>query len=297
MGWRVADHKDYIDAGGQAEWNDGVLPVFLKSWDEFNGEVVRLLGLGDLIWRGQRSDWPLICPFDRIPRGGNRVDALKEHANTFLRAIRGRRGSNPQPLPKDKTDAIWALGQHYGLPTPLLDWTESPFVAAFFAFQDSNYHVLLNAFIEPMLKRSDDAPPDKWTVENVPCRFVYGLSKDIIRWGPGKDKDTPPDTYFVELVDTVVESDENPRLLSQRGLFTKSLFPGIPIEETVRRCYAGDVTKGVKRIILVKIRIPEFERTKCLRNLNTMNINHATLFPDLMGAAAYCAMKLEIHNY
>jgi len=297
MGWRVADHSDYKRDGGQADWDNGVLPVSLKSWDEFNKEIARLLGLGDFIWRGQRLDWPLICQFDRIPRRGNRVNALKDHGNTFLRAIRGRRGSNPPPLAKEKTDAIWALGQHYGLPTPLLDWTESPFVAAFFAFQDSHCRTLLNAVVEPMLKMSDDAPPDKWAIENAPCRFVYGLSKDIIRWGAGKDKESPPDAYFVELVDAISESDENPRLLSQRGLFTKSLFPGIPIEDTVRRCYADDVTKGVKRIILVKIRIPEIERAKCLRNLNTMNINHATLFPDLMGAAAYCAMKLEIDDY
>jgi hypothetical protein len=30
------------------------------------------------------------------------------------------------------------LAQHYGYPTPLIDWTWSPYVAAFFAFRNIN---------------------------------------------------------------------------------------------------------------------------------------------------------------
>jgi len=85
--------------------------------------------------------------------------------------------------------------------------------------------------------------------------------------------------------------------LSQKGLYTEPLSADIDIEKIVEICYSDDEKKGRNRIIFVQIQIPEIERDICLRDLNRMNINHATLFPDLIGAAEYCNLKLEINNY
>jgi hypothetical protein len=289
---RVAEYSKYKDLGGLGEWDRGILNIKLNYWNQFHDEIAKLLELGDLIWRGQRCDWKLKSKFDRIVRG-NRKAKLEEHKNSFMRAIRGRRGNNPPQL--NKEEDIWSLGQHYGLATPLLDWTESPFVAAYFAFRKEAMSTLQNTMVTSILEGQNNDNPRNPILDNAPSRFIYGLSKDIKRWGPAKSKGSRPFDQFVKFVEPF--SDENPRLLNQRGLFTLPMSQEIDIENTVQKCYAKDNKRAKKRIIFVKIKLFEIEREKCLRNLNTMNINHATLFPDLMGAAEYCNVKLEIEGY
>jgi len=269
MEYRVATFCDYQSSRGPGEWDSGILNIVLDTWDHFHDVIAKLLEHGDFIWRGQRDDWQLKSKFDRVVKD-NRTAKLEEHKQSFKRAIRGRRGHNPRQL---EDDEIWSLGQHYGLATPLLDWTESPFVAAYFAFREKS-----------VVSKEDKS-----------SRFIYGLSKDIRRWGPSKSPESKLLDRFIKFVDPL--SDENPRLLNQRGLFTNPMSEKVDIEEIVKKCYAKDKEREINRIIFVKFKIPETERINCLLNLNTMNINHATLFPDLVGASEYCNVKLEIEDY
>jgi hypothetical protein len=62
---------------------------------------------------------------------------IEKHYRNFISSIRGR--FNEQfNAEKDKYE-IWALGQHYGLNTPMLDWTASPWVALYFAFREERF--------------------------------------------------------------------------------------------------------------------------------------------------------------
>jgi FRG domain len=273
-------HRESPDAAG---WErvppvDGPIATFrLSSWSTFfdflEAEVFYALSSHNhkYIWRGQRrSDWPLSSSLDRLFDKLRSTGALDveshsaEHLESFKYATRGRRGNNPADLDENEW---WALGQHFGLATPLLDWTRSPFAAAYFAFED------------PAPDRTDQ-------------RVVYGLDQNAVLQrnhellnGPSLEQGRPA---VVEFIDPM--SDENPRLVSQGGLFTRAPI-GTPIEQWVSAAF-----EGTSAAILLRIEIPDSDRLACLRGLNRMNINHLSLFPDLTGASRSTNLRLELES-
>lgn len=254
----------------------GVQYVKLASWREFYPYVNETLSSPkDYIFRGQRlSRWKLETSLDRALQGlGPRLNAARlvgQHLYQFRLATRGRRGVNPKALVDD--NERWALGQHYGLWTPLLDWTESPFVALYFAFE------------EPNEARSG-------------ARAVFALSRPLVesRSGSIAAKQQVGSVARADIVEIIVpETDENARLVSQGGLFTRGTT-GVHIERWVRTYFRGSKASTA----LVKIIVPEKkgERVEILRTLNRMNINHRSLFPDVEGSAKFCNMRLSVTGY
>lgn len=242
---------------------DGIMEIHLPKWELFFDLVHELLkDFQQFVYRGQRvADWKLESSLDRLERQVGRSVDRSRHLMDFQWAARGRRGPNP-PKPMDEND-WWALGQHYQLATPLLDWTESPFVAAYFAFQ----------------KESTQGEPRAVFALN---RLYVGL-RSVALENEGK----------APMAVTIHRpwSDEDPRVISQRGLFTK-LPERFDLESWVRK-----FPLEYKDPALIKVTIPNAEREDCLRDLNCMNINHLTLFPDLSGVALYCNTKAAIPKY
>jgi hypothetical protein len=175
---------------------------------------------------------------------------------------------NPKELREKER---WALGQHYGLWTPLLDWTESPFVALYFAFEESNPAGAGN-------------------------RAVFALSRSLVHLKSmsiaQKQVDSAARPDITEIITPM--TDENARLVSQGGLFTRCTF-GVDIETWVN----ANFQVGSAPRALVKIVVPERkgDRLEILRTLNRMNINHRSLFPDISGSAEFCNMRLSLARY
>ena len=83
-------------------------------------------------------------------------------------------------------------------------------------------------------------------------------------------------------------TDENQRIISQNGLFSE-VSNGLDIEEYIEKYIP---LTGMSPV-LYKIEIPHKLREEFLRHLNTMNINHASLYPDLIGSANAANRLLE----
>lgn len=247
----------------------GIRVVTLSSWKYFYDYVrAEMLDYRTFIWRGQRcSTWLLEPTFDRLARKYSskvRQSVLTTHLDRFKYATRGRRGPNPPGL-ADQND-WWALGQHHGLATPLLDWTESPFTAAYFAYLDIG--------------------PDQ-TSE----RAVYALSQRSVnrfskKLGAADADQANAMTFFRPL------SDENARLVAQGGLFSRA--PLAMDVETWIKTYVDATTDS---LVLIKSLLPDKDRELALRSLNRMNINHITTFPDLHGSSQHCNLHLQIRMY
>lgn len=247
---------------------DGVMEIEFFSWKYFHDYIRQeMLDYSHYVWRGQRdSTWRLESSLDRILKTKfppYRPALAKNHLDRFKFAVRGRRGQNPSRI--EDENEWWALGQHHGLATPLLDWTESPFVALYFAFEK--------------IEKPTSGKRTVWALGGITKK-----NKEIEAAHASKDR--PPILEFVR-----PHQDENARLVSQSGLFTRAPL-GMTVDGWIEANHMGEKTAP-----LLKLIIPEKERTECLRTLNKMNINHITLFPDLYGAGQHCNKALRIDKY
>lgn len=193
-------------------------------------------------------------------------------------------------LPDNEDDEFIAYAQHYGLPTPLLDWSTSPYIAAFFAFEGDKTSVF---------------PPDRevaiwvidWTMYEwfLYCKHDQITPEDIFPNEPANFKAKLKiicDDNRSRIERVRIKGNRNRRMIYQEGLFTRA----VKVEDDIAS-YLRSENEFVPGTVLTKIIIPGSEQAKALKDLSLMAITPVTLMNDPNGAAATAFNDVVRFNY
>lgn len=223
------------------------------SWDEFKSYAVNL-PLARYLFRGQESNiWKLRTAFHRTGRA-NLAKFMRQDVGALYAQIVGlvqHRMNLSDPL---DYAAFLALAQHHGYPTPLLDWTLSPFVAAYFAFKGVN---------------------ERAATEGERVRI---FAFDGFAWNNSLERAAALHPGFLHLTLLQPLALNNPRVLPQQAFALVTNVDDI-------EAHIGQIEQPGQKF-LTAFDLPVAERQKVLRELALMGISGGSLFPGLDGACA-----------
>jgi hypothetical protein len=108
----------------------------IRNFIDFHG-VVEGYNARSVIYRGVKSvSFPLIPKIGRLTPPDS-ISSREQNEQEILRLFKERAFQYLNFTPASDWDWL-AVGQQYGLPTRLLDWTDNPLVACFFAINESS---------------------------------------------------------------------------------------------------------------------------------------------------------------
>jgi FRG domain len=171
--------------------------------------------------------------------------------------------------PADDLLPLLALAQHYGVPTRLLDWSDKPLVAAFFAAREA-------------AERKEGTHLGIWAMN---LDWVINTAFP----------DNPPDSPSKLSVYVVTAPRaSNPNLHAQGGVFTTECLPAADLPNAVNLRTVDTIIKekwndiyGKRKgkPVMVHFTLPVKEAGKLLRLLNQGGINSAIIYPGYKGVA------------
>lgn len=237
------------------------------TWSEFKLRVSSLKNRGQILFRGQNSTHPLRTLFHRMRRN-NLFRYLREDVGQLRHHINALSPYCYRNFGEDITGLL-SLAQHHGFPTPLLDWTLSPYIAAFFAF-DCHKLDQIGWKIE---KDKDPTPARVFT-------FDWEKWRNADRQLAQSLKDPWPDFQFFH-----PSAHNNPRYYPQQSVAAFSNIDNI--EDFVAAVETSHSTQ-----YLSKTDIRADQRGEVEDELRFMGITSATLFPGFEGACR--ALRAEL---
>jgi len=249
--------------------------IYIHSWAEFLHHTSQL---DQWAFRGQlRADLPLLSSLSRrLSRFCENQQLWPLLERRTLRVFRRKAHvylSDKNLLNNDLR--CIAMMQHHGSATRLLDFTKSPFVAAFFALESAHNDSVVYALNTPVLWHRAPNFDRTLTRQSIDPRVSQNFEKYFFN-------NQLPLIWFGE------PSEMDQRLIAQSGLFVVPGQLGKPLDELL------DSYRVEGEPLLVQLLLDKSVRQEAMKELYRMNITYASLWPDLEGLSRSMNQELEL---
>ncbi len=234
---------------GSRKSKDSLIQGVVMSWDDFKSHIAKM-SKAKYLFRGQQKPWELRTAFHR--RGRYLMSRFTgEDVRQLHRRLSAITNHYFDLSVAEENGAFFNLMQHHGYPTPLLDWSHSPYVAAFFAFRDW---------------------PIRYTGDGSVRVYVFNEKA----WCRDYPQIQNLDPAFLHLSVNEFIAINNQRLVPQQSVTTVTNIDDI-------EAYIVDCESSSDSRYLEAIDIPANEREEAMRDLKFMGITAGSMFPSIDG--------------